>query len=42
MPFSEVTGKVIAGVPLQMAEMGVKVGVTAGSTATVSFAVVAH
>ena len=42
MPFSEATGKVIAGAPLQMAGIGSKVGRTAGSTVTVRVAVVAH
>ena len=43
MPFSEVTGKVIAGAPLQMARIGSKVGVMLPEfTVTVNVVVVEH
>ena len=43
MPFSDVTGKVMAGAPLQIAAIGSKVGVTLPEfIVTVKVAVVAH
>ena len=42
MPLFDVLGKVGAAVPLQKAEIGVKIGVTDGLTVVVTVAVDAH
>ena len=42
IPFGEVTGKVIAGAPLQIAAIGAKSGVRIGLTVTVKVAGAAH
>ena len=41
-PFEEVAGKVIAGAPLQIAAIGVKIGATIGLTTTVNVTGNAH
>ena len=42
MPSNEVAGKVMAGAPLQIADIGSNAGVIVGITVTVNTAVVAH
>ena len=42
MPFSDVVGSAVSVAPEQIADTGLKVGVTFGLTVTVNVAVVAH